>query len=89
MKVDRKNYKGIEYILVDELPQTQREKLLQTLGQDIFIKIMMDGKIISRCIQYKDYNYWFENTYASRLNPVMEPRVQETVEISGDLALKV
>jgi hypothetical protein len=90
MKIDRKNYKGIEYILVDELPQAQRERLLQTLGQDIFIKIMMDGKIVSRCIQYKDYNYWFENTYASsRLNPVREPRAQETVEISGDLALKI
>jgi hypothetical protein len=89
MKVDCKNYKGIEYVLADELPLEQREKLLQTLGQDIFIKIMMDGKIVSRCVQYKDYSYWFENTYASRPKPVVEGRLRETVEMSGSLALKV
>ena len=88
MKADRKNYKGIEYILVDELPQTQREKLLQTLGHDIFIKIMMDGQIVSRCIQYKDYNYWFENTYATRPSTVIETRLKEAVHIADDLLIK-
>jgi hypothetical protein len=89
MKADRKNYRGIEYILVDELPQTQREKLLQTLGHDRFIKIMMDGQIISRCIQYKDYNYWFENTYATTPDRVTETRLQEAEQMTGDLILKV
>jgi hypothetical protein len=89
MKVDCKNYRGIEYIRVDELPLTQREKLIQTLAKDVFIKIMIDGEIVSRCVMYKDYNYWFENTYAVRPNPVKQPRLQDTLQMTGDLALKV
>lgn len=64
MKVDSKIYKGIEYIQVSELPNAQREKLLQTLDRDLFIKILIDEKIIGQCIQYKDYEAWFESTYA-------------------------
>ena len=46
MKVDAKIYKGIEYVQVSELPQTQREILAQTINQDLFIKLLVDGKVI-------------------------------------------
>jgi hypothetical protein len=63
MKINSKIYKGIEYIQITELPSNQRERLLQTLNRDLFIKIMIDGKIISQCLQYKDYAVWFKNVY--------------------------
>lgn len=77
MKVDSKIYKGIEYIQVSELPNAQREKLLQTLDRDLFIKILIDEKIIGQCIQYKDYEAWFENTYAGSASRVSKKPVAE------------
>jgi hypothetical protein len=86
MKADRKNYKGIEYVLFEELPQTQREKLLQTLGQDVFIKIMVDGKIVSQCVQYKDYSRWFDNIYKAKTTQAKESHINESVELTANLA---
>jgi hypothetical protein len=63
MKVESRIYKGIEYVQFNELPPVQQEKLLQSLGHDFFIKIMIDGKVVSQCLQYKDYCMWFENVY--------------------------
>jgi hypothetical protein len=63
MKVPSKVFRGIEYIQLSHLPQAQREKLLETLNQNLFIKILIDGKILSDCLQYKDYTFWYENVY--------------------------
>jgi hypothetical protein len=63
MKVSSKVYKGIEYVQISELPEIQRVKLLQTIDQDVLIKILIDRKIISNCLQYKDYELWFDNIY--------------------------
>jgi hypothetical protein len=72
MKVERKIYKGIEYVLVAELPLLQREQLLQTLSKDHFIKILIDGAIVSQCLQYKEYSLWFDNVFASKAQSVKE-----------------
>lgn len=86
MKVDCKNYRGIEYILFDELPQNQRNKFLQTLGRAAFIKIMIDGKIVSGCIQYKDYNLWFDNIYKPKTSLVRSEPIADSVELTSGLA---
>jgi hypothetical protein len=88
MKVESKNFKGIEYIQVDELPQTQREKLLQTTGRDAFIKIMINGKIVSQCMQYRDYSSWFDSVYKIKPVQVKETRVSEAMELTSSFALK-
>ncbi|HEY0651558.1 MAG TPA: hypothetical protein VGD65_00475 [Chryseosolibacter sp.] len=80
MKVERKIYKGIEYVLVAELPQMQREQLLQTLSPDHFIKILIEGAVVSQCLQYKDYSLWFDNVYAAKLQPVKE-KVTDVVTV--------
>ena len=80
MIVDSKIYKGIEYIQLSELPQTQRDLLDQTLNKDLFIKILIDGSIIKDCLQFKDYSFWY--------NSVFQPKallVKETV-LSNPLA---
>jgi hypothetical protein len=72
MKVERKIYKGIEYILAAELPDTQREQLVQTLSKDLFIKILIEGTVVSQCLQYKEYSLWYDSVYSSRTQPVKE-----------------
>jgi hypothetical protein len=90
MKAERKLYKGIEYVQLTELPQLQQEQLLETLGHDFFIKIRIDGKIVSECLQFKDYSTWYENIYASTTSVALkECRLQEVIGINAStLALK-
>ena len=64
MKVNSTIYKGIEYIQANALPPDQKEKLLQTINHDLFIKILVDEKLIGNCLLFKDYEIWFENVYA-------------------------
>ena len=61
--VKPKIYKGIEYIQVSELPEAQRTILLETLNEDLLIKILANGVLYEDCIQYRDYRYWYENIY--------------------------
>jgi hypothetical protein len=63
MKVSSSVYKGIQYVQVSALPVEQRERLLGTINQELLIKILVDGKIIGNCLQFKDYERWFENVY--------------------------
>ncbi|HEY8937762.1 MAG TPA: hypothetical protein VIM65_21190 [Cyclobacteriaceae bacterium] len=63
MKVKSKIFKGIEYIQIAELPQEQQEILAKTLNKNIIIKILMNGKVVRDCIQFKDYQTWYENIF--------------------------
>ena len=63
MKVNSTIYKGIEYVQVNSLPADQKEKLLQTINHDLFIKILVDEKLIGNCLLFKDYEIWFDNIY--------------------------
>ena len=65
MKVNSSLYKGIQYVQVNALPPDQRERLLKTVNPELFIKILVDGKLIRNCLQFKDYEYWFDNVFAS------------------------
>jgi hypothetical protein len=89
MKADRKNYKGIEYVQFNELPQTQQDKLTLSVGPAQFIKILVDGKIIGQCLQYKDYSAWYESVYKVKTAPpaLKESRASESIEITPNLAM--
>ena len=90
MKVDSKTFKGIEYVQVSELPQTQREILTQTINPDLYIKLLVEGKIVSGCLQYKDYSKWYQEHYQSTVNSLNSPREQPVLpdlEIQPNLAL--
>ena len=63
MKISSSVYKGIQYVQVSALPSEQRERLLGTINTELFIKILVDGKILGNCLQFKDYESWFENVY--------------------------
>ena len=63
MKVNSTVYKGIEFVEISSLPNEQKTSLLQSVSPDLLIKILVDGKLRSRCIQYKDYEEWYDNSY--------------------------
>jgi hypothetical protein len=85
MKVDCKNYRGIEYVQFQELPQLQQEKLLQTPDHGSFIKILIDGKIVGQCLQYKDYSLWYENVYKQKTLAIRESKAAEVVDRKANL----
>jgi hypothetical protein len=63
MKVNSTIYKGIEFVEISSLPSDQKTILLQTINPDLLIKILVDGKLMPRCLQYKDYEEWYDNAY--------------------------
>lgn len=87
MKVDSKIFKGIEYVQVSELPQAQREVITQTINPEFFIKLLIDGKIIGGCLQYKDYNNWYQDHFQARLNATRDQPARHDLEIQPNLAL--
>lgn len=68
MKAKATAYRGIEFISVTDLPVNQ-QVLLQHASKPDRIKILMDGKILSNCIQYREYADWFNNVYKSSVAP--------------------
>jgi hypothetical protein len=66
MKVNSTLYKGIEYVQVSSLPPEQQELLLQTINRDLIIKILVEGKLVGNCLQFKDYEVWFDNIFKSQ-----------------------
>ena len=58
-----KLYKGIEYVKLSELPQDQRDRLRSTFNEQLFVKILVNGKLLEDCILYKDYKFWFRTVY--------------------------
>lgn len=75
MLAKAKFYRGIEFISVSELP-TEQQLVLQHAEEPERIKILMDGKILSNCIQYRDYCNWFTSVYMSSVQPDMVEQTQ-------------
>jgi hypothetical protein len=64
-KAKAKYYREIEYVLLSDLPESQRSKI-HTVLADEFIKILVDGRIIGPCLQYKHYESWYQDHYPLR-----------------------
>lgn len=69
MKAKAKFYRGIEFIQVSDLPAEQ-QVLLQHTSKPERIKILIEGKIVGNCIQYKEYCEWFSAGYKTSVAPV-------------------
>ena len=63
MKINSRIYKGIHYVQFADLPPVQQEKFTQTHSGSMFIKILIDKRVVAKCIQYKDYELWFDSIY--------------------------
>lgn len=71
MKVAAKVYKGIEFIGIDELPSKQQVLLSENKTIER-IKILIDGKIVSNCVQYQHYTTWYSTTFETQNNVVIK-----------------
>jgi len=78
MKAKATFYRGIEFICVSELPDNQ-QLLLQQVRDPERIKILMAGKILNNCIQYKAYCDWYTTVFERSIIPVKIKPVPEEV----------
>jgi hypothetical protein len=84
MKIDSKIFKGIQYVEVNQLPSEQSNSILKTFEEDAFIKILKDGKILSGCIQYRDYEAWYHTVYRP---DTQQPFVEKASKLRQYIAL--
>ena len=83
MKVSSKIYKGIEYIQLNELPSDQKEKISEFLDSESLIKILINEKVVCNCIQYKEYEKWFDTVFRKAAPvPVKKERLTEVPAVS-------
>ena len=71
MKVNSSLYKGIQYVQVNALPPDQKERLLKTINPELLIMIMVEGSVIRNCLQFKDYEAWFDNVYMNQSSVIV------------------
>ncbi|MEQ8713244.1 MAG: hypothetical protein RIC80_09505 [Cyclobacteriaceae bacterium] len=54
-------FDGFKFVRISDLPYDQSEQLASWIPQEELIKLDVDGLKIIDCVDYKDYNYWFDN----------------------------
>ena len=64
-KLEVSHYKGIDYININDLSETQRRLFLDWIDVESIIKIQKHTGIIDGCVQYAEYSYWYENVLHS------------------------
>lgn len=80
MKVASEVYKGIEYIQISTLPQNQQNEILKSISSRLIIKILKNESILSDCVQYRHYEFWFENIFKKTAPPAENSQVEETIQ---------
>lgn len=70
--VQARNFKGIEFVQLSELPNEQQDILINTLNRDLVIKILVNEKVLNDCLQYKDYILWYENVFKVQHIPTVK-----------------
>ncbi len=60
-----KIYKGIEFILIGDLPTIEQSAIREWLTLETIIKIHTEKELLRDCVQYKDYKLWFETVFIS------------------------
>lgn len=71
MQVQANHYKGINFVRFQDLPEDQ-QALLRLNAEVERINIMIDGKITSNCIQFKDYSAWYISVFKQSVAPAKE-----------------
>lgn len=68
MLAKAKIFRGIEFISVSELPDDQ-QLILKHSRDPERIKILVDGQILSNCIQYREYCQWYLTIFKQSIVP--------------------
>ena len=59
-KLNKKTYRGIEYINLSSLSGDQSHSLSKSLSDRTLIKILQDDLVVADCVLYSAYEDWFE-----------------------------
>lgn len=86
MKLKAKFYRGIEFVQVSDLPADQ-QLLLKHANEPERIKILIEGKIVPNCIQYKTYCAWVSSVYETSVAPVVKEETVQREYVSVEIAL--
>lgn len=73
MRVEGSHYKGIDFVRFNELPEDQ-QALLRLNHAVERINILIDGKIVSNCIQFKDYSAWYISVFRKSVAVIEDAR---------------
>jgi hypothetical protein len=82
MKVKAKFYRGIEYIVTTDLPEEQRHAVEHAGIEKI--KILVDGKIVSECINYKHYASWYHEKFFIERAAERQRKLNEVAKVYAD-----
>lgn len=52
-----------EYVRLANLPEKQVEDLLEWLPQTCLTKVKAEESLLEDCVDYDDYEFWFEHCY--------------------------
>lgn len=78
MRVERRVYRGIEFVSIDELPTDQQKVLLSSPSAPERIKIIIDGKFHNHCILYSVYSEWHSTIFRKKEVQLHEPKKTKT-----------
>ena len=62
-KVEPKRQGVREYVRLANLPDKQAGNLMEWLPQSFMTKIGGEQNMLEDCIEYEDYEFWFEHCY--------------------------
>ena len=71
-KIKPKQHRGTEYVRLANLPDEQAGNLLDWLPQTCLTKMEAGEDMLDDCIDYEDYEFWFEHCYRSGLQAFEE-----------------
>ena len=69
MRKLKRNRQGVhEYVRLAELPDKQVGTFLEWLPQTFLTKVNEDERLLEDCVDYEDYEFWYEHFYKSDLD---------------------
>lgn len=85
-KLNKKIYRGIEYINLSSLTGDQRKSLSKSLSDRTLIKILQDDLVVADCVLYSAYEDWYDSNVTEVETKPLEQQpppaiVKETVLI--------
>ena len=70
-------YRGIEYVLLQDLPEGHKSIFLTWANDDTIFKIQHNDHLIKDCILFSDYLYWYENILLKDNDAFSEGRINQ------------
>jgi hypothetical protein len=84
-KISKITFRGIDYVQLEALSNTQAESLKQSLTERTLIKILKNDVVLNDCVLYSAYEKWFADYSIEVVRPVVqhvEPTFDEPLPVA-------